>query len=78
MDKISLFTGKTYFFSEYFKGFEKVEAVRQIFGEKTEEILRNTIVEFTWLGGYMWVNNANGNLMISSNYLKNGDRIDIS
>ena len=25
----------------------------------------------------MWVNNANGNLMISSNYLKNGDRIDI-
>jgi hypothetical protein len=77
MDKIPLFKRETYFFSEFFKGFEKVEAVRQIFGEKTEEILRNIILEFTWIGGYMWVNNANGHLMISSRYLKNGDRIDI-
>lgn len=67
----------TYGFREYFKGMEKVEAVRQIFGEKTEEVLRNLRVEFTFVGGYMFVNNANGHLMISSKYLNNGDRIDI-
>ena len=33
-------------FTEYFKGFERVEAVRQIFGEKTEQVLSNLKVEF--------------------------------
>lgn len=71
MDKIPIFKGKTCLFSEYFKGFEKVEAVRQVFGDKTEEVLSNNIiVEYTWIGGYMWVNNANGHLMVSSRYLK--------
>ena len=33
-------------FTDYFKGFEKSEAVRGIFGEKTEEVLRNLKVQF--------------------------------
>jgi hypothetical protein len=56
---------------------EKVEAVREIFGERTDEILRNLDVQFTWIGGYMWVNGSDGRLMISSNYLKHGSRVDI-
>ena len=28
-------------FADYFKDFDKVEAVRGIFGEKTDEVLRN-------------------------------------
>jgi hypothetical protein len=64
-------------FTEYFKGFEKVKAIRKIFGEKTEEILKNLKVEFTWAGGYMWVNSANSHLMISSKYLNTGDKTDI-
>jgi hypothetical protein len=67
----------TYRFADYFKGMEKVGAVRGIFGERTDEILKNLRVEFTFVGGYMFVNNANGHLMISSKYLKNGDRTDI-
>ena len=67
----------TYRFADYFKGMEKVGAVRGIFGEKTDEILKNLRVGFTFVGGYMFVNNANGHLMISSKYIKNGDRIDI-
>lgn len=67
----------TYRFTDFFKGMEKVGAVRGIFGEKTDEILKNLRVGFTFVGGYMFVNNANGHLMISSKYLKNGDRIDI-
>jgi hypothetical protein len=56
---------------------EKVKAIREIFGEKTEEILQNLRVEFTWIGGYMWVNSSNGHLIISSDYLSNGNRVDI-
>jgi len=64
-------------FTDFFKGLENVDAVRRIFGEKTGEVLRNLKVEFTPIGGYMWVNDANGHLMISSRYLNEGDRIDI-
>lgn len=77
MDRLLFVRGVTYSFTDYFKGFEKVKAVRQIFGEKTEEILRNLRVEFTWIGGYMRVSSLDGHLVVSSRYLNNGDRIDI-
>jgi hypothetical protein len=69
--------GTVHPFTEYFKGFEKIEGIREIFGEETEEILKSLKVEFTWAGGYMWVNGADGHLMISSKYLNNGDKVDI-
>ncbi len=72
--RISFFT---YSFIDYFKGFEKVEVVKRIFGEKTEEVLRNLRVEFSPLVGYMGVNGSNGHLIVSPSYLKNGDRLDI-
>ena len=64
-------------FSDYFKGFEKVEAVRRLFGERTEEVLRNLKVEFIPIGGYMGVSNLDGHLTVNTRYLNNGDRIDI-
>lgn len=70
-------TGTAHPFSDYFKGFEKLEAIRRIFGEKTERVLHDLQVEFTWAGGYMGVNSTNGHLMVSSRYLNEGDRIDI-
>ena len=71
------FGRSTYAFTDYFKGFEKVEAIRRIFGEKTKEVLRNLRVEFTWLGGYMWVDGEDGHIVVSSRYLNDGDRVDI-
>ncbi|MGB9741390.1 MAG: hypothetical protein ACP5IM_03940 [Candidatus Bathyarchaeia archaeon] len=67
----------TYSFTDFFKGFEDVEAVRRIFGEKTEEILRNLQVEFAGFRGYMGVSDVDGHLMVSAYYLKSGDLIDI-
>jgi len=67
----------TYPFTDYFKGFERVEAVRGIFGEKTEEVLSNLKVEFAGMRGYMGVSNEDGHLLVSALYLKNGDIIDI-
>ncbi len=69
--------GTTYPFTDYFKGLEKIEAVRQIFGEQTEAILQNLQVAFTWLPGYMWINTEDGSLVVSSRYVNNGNRTDI-
>ena len=77
LDRLLRVGGSLYAFDEYFKGFDKIEAVRNVFGEKTEEVLGNLKVEFTWVGGYMWVNPLDGHLTVSSHYLNSGDRIDI-
>ena len=64
-------------FAEFFKDFEKVDAVRGIFGEKTDEVLGRLTVEFSWVMGYMYVDGSDGHLVISKGYLNNGDKIDI-
>jgi hypothetical protein len=66
----------TKMFTDYFKGFEKVEAVKSIFGDQTEEVLRNLKVEFIWFG-YMGVDNTDGHLMVNGRYLNSGDKTDI-
>ncbi|MGO8806137.1 MAG: hypothetical protein ACLQO7_05975 [Candidatus Bathyarchaeia archaeon] len=63
-------------FLNYFKGFEKSQAVRGIFGDKTDEVLKNLRVEFTWFG-YMGVNDNDGHLMVNKSYLNNGNKTDI-
>ena len=77
LDKMLRIKGQTHPFTDYFKDLEKSKAVRNIFGEKTEEVLRNLRVEFTWVRSYMWVNNTDGHLTISTHYMNNGDKIDI-
>jgi len=77
LDRVLRIKGPTYPFIDYFKGLEKAGAVRNIFGEKTEEVLRNLRVEFTWVRSYMWVSSTDGHLTVSSHYMDNGDRIDI-
>ncbi len=64
-------------FADYFKDFHKIPVVRGIFGEKTQEILSNLIVEFSWFPGYMYVDGDDGHLVISRSYLSNGDKTDI-
>ena len=76
LNKIARPRGSTYSFADYFKGLENVEAVRQIFGEKTEMVLKNLKVEFTWFG-YMFVDSEDGHIVINSRYLQNGDKVDI-
>jgi hypothetical protein len=67
----------THMFTECFKNFDKVNAVKGIFGEKTTEILSKLKVDFTLFSGYMYVDSSNGHLVISSRYLKTGNKIDI-
>ncbi len=67
---------KSAMFLDYFKGFESNAAVRGIFGEQTEMVLRNLRVEFIWFG-YMGVDNNDGHLMVNERYLNTGDKQDI-
>ncbi len=67
----------THPFTDYFKGFEKVEAVRRIFNGKTEEVLANLRVEFAGFRGYMGVSDSDGHLLISARYLNDGDLTDL-
>jgi hypothetical protein len=64
-------------FTDYFKGFESVEAVREIFGDQTEKILKELKVEFVSRRGYMGVDEQDGHLIISAYYLKSGSERDI-
>jgi len=64
-------------FADYFKDFEKVEAVKGIFGEKTDDILHHLKVELSWIFGYMYVDGSDGHLTISKGYLNNGNKTDI-
>jgi len=70
-------TNQRVIFTEYFKDFEKIEAVKGIFGEKTNEVLSHLKVELSWVMGYMYVDDSDGHLVISKNYLNNGKPTDI-
>jgi len=76
-DKLFSLGTSTHPFSDCFRGFENVEVIRQIFGEKTREVLGSLKVEFTWFGDYMGVNPFNGHLMVNPRYLNNGNRLDV-
>ena len=67
----------TYSFTEYFKGFENVRAVREVFGEETEKVLGNLRVEFAGIRGYMGVSETDGHLIIGARYLNEGNMVDI-
>lgn len=61
---------------EYFVGFEKNSAVLGIFGEETEQILKNLKIDFIWFG-YMGVDDNDGHLLINKRYLSTGSKKDI-
>ncbi len=63
-------------FTKYFKGFEKVQAVMDIFGSETEKILSELSVEFfSSKFGYMGVSDQDGHMIVSAHYLRNGDAL---
>ena len=70
-------SGSSRVFIDYFKGFERVEAIQRIFGDRTEEVLRSLQVDFFPMVGFMAVNGSNGHLMVNPRYLNSGDRLDV-
>jgi len=61
-------------FTDYFKGFERVDAVKALFGARTEEVLRKLKVEFSVSPIRMITpNEDDGHLQVSVPYLETGD-----
>jgi hypothetical protein len=64
-------------FTKVFGGFEKVKAVRAIFGRRTDAVLGNLSVEVTDGRGYMRINDVKGSIVISAKYLREGKEMDV-
>ena len=58
---------------EIFHGFEKLDAVRSLFGDETESVLGKVILVVEPRKGYLHVDPETGNIVISSSYLESGD-----
>jgi hypothetical protein len=64
-------------FTDYFQGFQKLDAIKAIFGSETEKVTAGLKVEFHSRRGYMGVSNDDGHLIVSVQYMRNGDERDI-
>ncbi|HTW40182.1 MAG TPA: hypothetical protein VMF04_04925 [Thermoplasmata archaeon] len=61
-------------FRRFFRGFEKVPAVRELFGARTEQVLRDLRVEFfSSRFGYMGTSDVDGHILISTPHLRSAE-----
>jgi hypothetical protein len=67
----------TYPLTAYFHGFEDVDAVKRLFGDRTTDVLKGVRVQFRSRRGYMGVSDDDGRILISLEYLKRGDLLDL-
>lgn len=67
----------THKFRDVFIGFEKLNAVKEIFGNRVREELSKLAVEIFGRDGYMLVSDEDGHLVVSHNYLRNGEEWSI-
>jgi hypothetical protein len=62
-------------FTDYFRGFENVAAVRAVFGDKTEEVLARLRLGFMsnkW--AYMGIRDHDGNISVGTYHLRHSDK----
>jgi len=65
---------KLYPFTRFFRGFETVPTVRELFGSRTAQVLRQLKVEFfSARFGYMGTSDIDGHLLVSTRHLKDSD-----
>ncbi len=61
-------------FTDYFKGFDRVAAVKELFGQRTGQVLDGLAVEFTGTPmGMIFPNEEDGHLVVGTPYFMSGD-----
>ena len=61
-------------FRRFFRGFDAVPAVRDLFGKETDRVLRNLKVEFfSARFGYMGTSDVDGHLLVSTHHLSDSE-----
>lgn len=63
----------TYAFKDIFSGFEDLEAVKEIFGQRTDEFLSKLKVEVFPRKGFMGVSDEDGHVFASKYYINEGE-----
>jgi len=66
-------TSDSCYFCDLFRGFERVAAVKRIFGSGTKETLKSVRILLSPKKGYLRVDNETGDIVISSPYLQTAD-----
>ncbi len=64
-------------FTMVFGGFERVGAVKTIFGRKTKEVLGDLSVDVVDDRGYMRINDDKGSIVVNAKYLREGNEVDV-
>jgi hypothetical protein len=65
-------------FLDVFGGFDKVGAVKGIFGRRTGRVLSELMIRISpRLVGYLWVDDKNGRVVVVSRYLRRGDAVHL-
>jgi hypothetical protein len=64
-------------FFAVFGGFEKLRAVKGIFGTDTKEVLDRLTVDIAEGRGYMRINDEKGSIVVNGKYLKEGSEVDV-
>jgi hypothetical protein len=65
---------RLYPFERFFRGFQDVPAVRELFGRETATLLHQLKVEFfSARFGYMGTSDVDGHLIVSTHYLETGE-----
>jgi N-acetylglutamate synthase-like GNAT family acetyltransferase len=59
-------------FAEVFSGFERVEAVKRLFGPDTKAVISNLKISLDSPRGYLRVDGETGNIIINPEYLRTG------
>lgn len=66
-------TAGPHLFTRVFEGFDRVRAVRRIFGGATTSVLSELLVDVVNEKGYMHINAVKGSIVVSAGYLREGD-----
>ncbi|HVA82947.1 MAG TPA: hypothetical protein VNF06_02175 [Candidatus Aquilonibacter sp.] len=56
-------------------GFEELPAIKKIFGKETESVLGDLKVKVAQVKGYAYIDDSNGRIVISEQYLKSGSEL---
>ena len=67
----------THPFMSVFGGFERVGAVKSIFGSGTKDVLGGLSVDIVGGHGYMKIDDGKGSIVVNAKYLREGAEIDV-
>ena len=62
-------------FQDAFQGFERVGAIKSIFGNRTVNVLSSLKIKFSDKPWYMWIDDDNGRLMLGKKYMRTGRKL---